>query len=114
MLEESMTLATISFQNYFRLYNKLSGMTGTAFTEAEEFQQIYSLDVIQIPPNKPVIRDDKEDLIFKTEKGKLKAVAEAIKDYHKQGRPVLVALARLPRTSRLPNIWKKKASSLRF
>ena len=63
-----MTLATISFQNFFRLYNKLSGMTGTAFTEAEEFQQIYSLDVIQIPPNKPVIREDKEDLIFKTEK----------------------------------------------
>lgn len=87
---ESMTLATVSFQNFFRLYNKLSGMTGTAFTEAEEFQQIYSLDVVQIPSNKPVIRIDKEDLIYKTEKGKLKAVAEAIKEYHKQGRPVLV------------------------
>lgn len=87
---ESMTLATISFQNFFRLYNKLSGMTGTAFTEAEEFQQIYSLDVVQIPPNRPIARIDKEDLIFKTEKGKLKAVAEAIKEYHKQGRPVLV------------------------
>jgi len=93
VLEESMTLATISFQNYFRLYNKLSGMTGTAFTEAEEFQQIYSLDVIQIPPNKPVIRDDKEDLIFKTEKGKLKAVAEKIREYHTNGRPVLVGSA---------------------
>ncbi|MDO4712791.1 MAG: preprotein translocase subunit SecA [Candidatus Saccharibacteria bacterium] len=90
VLQESMTLATVSFQNYFRLYKKLSGMTGTAFTEAEEFQQIYSLDVIQIPPNKPVIREDKEDLIFKTEKAKLRAVAEAIKEYHKQGRPVLV------------------------
>lgn len=93
VLQESMTLATVSFQNYFRLYKKLSGMTGTAFTEAEEFQQIYSLDVIQIPPNKPVVRDDKEDLIFKTEKGKLKAVADAIKEYHKAGRPVLVGSA---------------------
>jgi preprotein translocase subunit SecA len=93
VLQESMTLATISFQNYFRLYSKLSGMTGTAFTEAEEFQQIYSLDVVQIPSNMPVIRDDKQDLIFKTEKGKLKAVADAIKEYHKQGRPVLVGSA---------------------
>ncbi len=93
VLQESMTLATISFQNYFRLYNKLSGMTGTAFTEAEEFQQIYSLDVIQIPPNRPVVRNDKEDLIFKTEKGKLKAVAEVIKEHHKAGRPVLVGSA---------------------
>ncbi len=90
VLQESMTLATISFQNYFRMYDKLAGMTGTAFTEAEEFQQIYSLDVIQVPPNRPIARIDKEDLIFKTEKGKLKAVADAIKEYHKQGRPVLV------------------------
>ena len=90
VLQESMTLATVSFQNYFRLYKKLSGMTGTAFTEAEEFQQIYSLDVIQIPSNKPIVREDKEDLIYKTEKAKLKAVAEAIKGYHKKGRPVLV------------------------
>lgn len=88
--QESMTLATISFQNFFRLYNKLSGMTGTAFTEAEEFQQIYSLEVVQIPTNKPIARNDKEDLIFKTEKGKLKAVADAIQEYNKQGRPVLV------------------------
>lgn len=93
VLQESMTLATISFQNYFRMYEKLSGMTGTAFTEAEEFQQIYSLDVIQIPSNKPVVRVDKQDLIFKTEKGKLKAVAEVIKEHHKAGRPVLVGSA---------------------
>lgn len=93
VLQESMTLATVSFQNYFRLYNKLSGMTGTAFTEAEEFQQIYSLDVIQIPSNRPIAREDKEDLIFKSEKGKLKAVAEAIKEYHKVGRPVLIGSA---------------------
>ena len=93
VLQESMTLATISFQNYFRLYKKLSGMTGTAFTEAEEFQQIYSLDVIQIPSNRPICRNDKQDLIFKTEKAKLKAVAAAIKEYHEQGRPVLVGSA---------------------
>lgn len=93
VLQESMTLATVSFQNYFRLYKKLAGMTGTAFTEAEEFQQIYSLDVVQIPPNKPIVREDKQDLIFKTEKGKLKAVADAIKEYHKAGRPVLVGSA---------------------
>jgi len=93
VLQESMTLATVSFQNYFRLYKKLSGMTGTAFTEAEEFQQIYSLDVIQIPSNRPIDRTDKQDLIFKTEKGKLKAVAQAIKEYHAQGRPVLVGSA---------------------
>jgi preprotein translocase subunit SecA len=93
VLQESMTLATVSFQNYFRLYNKLSGMTGTAFTEAEEFQQIYSLDVIQIPSNKPIARIDHEDLIFKTERGKLRAVANAIKEYHEQGRPVLIGSA---------------------
>ncbi|MCR5832481.1 MAG: preprotein translocase subunit SecA [Candidatus Saccharibacteria bacterium] len=88
--EESMTLATISFQNFFRLYHKLSGMTGTAFTEAEEFQQIYALDVIQIPPNRPIIRVDKDDLIYKTKAGKLRAIAEEIKKYHAKGQPVLV------------------------
>ena len=108
VLEESMTLATISFQNYFRLYNKLSGMTGTAFTEVEEFQQIYSLDVIQIPPNKPVIREDKEDLIFKTEKAKLKAVAEAIKDYHKQGRPVLVGSGSIEKNEQIAKYLEKE------
>lgn len=90
VLQESMTLATVSFQNYFRLYKKLSGMTGTAFTEAEEFQQIYSLDVVVVPPNRQMARVDHQDLIFKTEKAKLKAVAEAIKRYHAEGRPVLV------------------------
>jgi preprotein translocase subunit SecA len=93
ILQESMTLATVSFQNYFRLYKKLSGMTGTAFTEAEEFQQIYKLDVVQVPPNKPVARDDREDLIFRSEKAKIKAIAEAIKEHHDQGRPVLVGSA---------------------
>lgn len=93
ILQESMTLATVSFQNYFRLYKKLAGMTGTAFTEAEEFQQIYKLDVVQIPSNRPIARDDKEDLIFRTEKAKIKAIADAIKDHHKEGRPVLVGSA---------------------
>ncbi|MDO4612187.1 MAG: preprotein translocase subunit SecA [Candidatus Saccharibacteria bacterium] len=88
--QESMTLATISFQNFFRLYNKLSGMTGTAFTEQEEFQQIYALDVIQIPPNRPIQRVDKDDLIYKTKAGKLKAIAEEVKKYHEKGQPVLV------------------------
>ncbi len=88
--QESMTLATISFQNFFRLYKKLSGMTGTAFTEAEEFQQIYALDVIQIPPNKPITRVDKDDLIFRTKAGKLRAIANEIEKYHAKGQPVLV------------------------
>ena len=91
--EESMTLATISFQNFFRLYRKLSGMTGTAFTEAEEFQQIYALDVIQIPPNRPIQRVDKDDLIYRTEAGKLKAIVEEVKKYHKKGQPVLIGSA---------------------
>ncbi len=107
VLQESMTLATISFQNYFRLYNKLSGMTGTAFTEAEEFQQIYSLDVIQVPSNKPIARIDHEDLIFKSEKGKLKAVAQAIREYHAEGRPVLVGSASIAKNEMIAE-WLDK------
>ena len=91
--QESMTLATISFQNFFRLYRKLSGMTGTAFTEAEEFQQIYALDVIQIPPNRPIKRIDKDDLIYRTEAGKLRAIVNEVKKYHEKGQPVLVGSA---------------------
>ena len=106
--EESMTLATISFQNFFRLYHKLSGMTGTAFTEAEEFQQIYALDVIQIPPNKPIIRVDKDDLIFRTEEAKLKAVSEEIKKYHKQGRPVLVGSASIEKNELVASYLAKE------
>jgi preprotein translocase subunit SecA len=108
VLQESMTLATVSFQNFFRLYKKLSGMTGTAFTEAEEFQQIYSLDVVQIPPNRPITRVDKEDLIFKTEAGKLKAVAEAIKGHHEAGRPVLVGSASIAKNELIANYLKKE------
>ncbi|MBR5620988.1 preprotein translocase subunit SecA [Candidatus Saccharibacteria bacterium] len=91
--EESMTLATISFQNFFRLYRKLSGMTGTAFTEAEEFQQIYALDVIQIPPNRPIQRVDKDDLIYRTEAGKLRAIVKEVQKYHAKGQPVLIGSA---------------------
>jgi len=108
VLQESMTLATVSFQNYFRLYKKLSGMTGTAFTEAEEFQQIYSIDVIQIPSNKPIAREDRQDLIFKTEKGKLKAIADVIAEYHKEGRPVLVGSASIAKNELIAD-WLKKA-----
>ncbi|MEI7918071.1 MAG: preprotein translocase subunit SecA [Candidatus Saccharibacteria bacterium] len=107
VLQESMTLATVSFQNYFRLYKKLSGMTGTAFTEAEEFQQIYSLDVIQIPSNRPIARIDGQDLIFKTEKAKLKAVAEAIKEYHAAGRPVLVGSASIAKNELIASYLDK-------
>ncbi|MDR1300658.1 MAG: preprotein translocase subunit SecA [Candidatus Nomurabacteria bacterium] len=93
VLQESQTLATISFQNYFRLYSKLSGMTGTAFTEAEEFQQIYGLDVIIIPTNMPMIRKDHNDKIFKTEKGKVAAIVDDVKKYNGEGRPVLIGSA---------------------
>jgi len=107
VLSESMTLATISFQNYFRLYNKLSGMTGTAFTEAEEFQQIYGLDVIQIPPNRPIQRIDKTDKIFKTEKGKIKALVEDIKAFQAAGQPVLIGSASIAKNEMISKSLKK-------
>lgn len=105
--EESRTLATISFQNYFRLYDKLSGMTGTAFTEAEEFQQIYGLDVIQIPPNRPMIRKDHVDKIFKSEKGKIKALVGDVKELHKQGRPVLIGSASIKKNELISDALTK-------
>src|SRR5690606_31060792 len=82
--EESMTLATISFQNYFRLYEKLSGMTGTAETESEEFHQVYKLDVVQIPTNRPLIREDRADRIYRTEMGKFKAIAREVTALHQK------------------------------
>ena len=88
--QESMTLATISFQNYFRLYKKLSGMTGTAMTEAEEFHQIYKLDVVDIPTNEPVIRKDHTDRIYKTKAAKYRAIVKAVQDMNKRGQPVLL------------------------
>jgi preprotein translocase subunit SecA len=105
--EESMTLATISFQNFFRLYNKLSGMTGTAFTEAEEFQQIYSLDVVQIPPNRPIQRVDKDDLIFRTEDGKLRAIVREVEMYHKKGQPVLIGSASIVKNEKIAEYLDK-------
>lgn len=93
VLQESMTLATISFQNYFRLYKKLSGMTGTAFTEAEEFQQVYGLDVFQIPANKPLRREDKTDKIFRTEAGKIKSIVKDVAELNKEDRAVLIGSA---------------------
>lgn len=105
--QESQTLATISFQNYFRLYNKLSGMTGTAFTEAEEFQQIYGLDVIQIPPNRPLARVDRQDKIFKTEAGKVKALVEDVKTFQKEGRPVLIGSASIAKNELISRSLKK-------
>src|SRR5690606_2011860 len=87
---ESKTLATITFQNYFRMYEKLAGMTGTAKTEETEFKEIYNMDVIEIPTNKPVIRVDYPDVVYKTEEAKFRAVVEEIKERHKTGQPILV------------------------
>ena len=109
--EESMTLATISFQNYFRLYNKLAGMTGTALTEAEEFHQIYKLDVVEIPSNRPVVRIDKPDRIYKSEKGKFKAVVAVIKDLNKKGQPVLIGTNSIEKNERLGDALKKAGIS---
>ena len=107
VLQESMTLATISFQNYFRLYAKLSGMTGTAFTEAEEFQQIYGLDVIQIPANRPIQRQDRTDKIFKSEKGKIAALVADIKAFQEEGRPVLIGSASIAKNELISKSLKK-------
>lgn len=107
VLQESMTLATVSFQNYFRLYAKLSGMTGTAFTEAEEFQQIYGLDVVQVPPNKPMVRTDKPDKIFKTEKGKISALVEDVRAFHEKGQPVLIGSASIAKNELISVALKK-------
>lgn len=102
--EESMTLATISFQNYFRLYDKLSGMTGTASTESDEFHQIYKLDVVEIPPNRKVIRVDKADRIYRTEKGKFKAIINEVRMLHTKGQPVLIGTSSIERNETLSNM----------
>lgn len=105
--EESMTLATISFQNYFRLYEKLSGMTGTAETESEEFHQIYTLDVIQVPSNRPVARDDRSDRIYKTETGKFKAIINEVRVLHTKGQPVLIGTVSIEKNELLSNMLTK-------
>ena len=105
---ESKTLATITFQNLFRLYNKLSGMTGTALTEEGEFREIYKLDVIEIPTNRPVQRIDHEDVVYKNEKGKYNAVIEQIIECHKKGQPVLVGTITIDKSEMLSSMLKRR------
>ena len=104
---ESKTLATITFQNYFRLYTKLSGMTGTAMTESTEFQEIYNLDVIEIPTNKPMVRVDEDDVLYKTEVAKYKAIIEQILECNKKGQPVLVGTTNIEKSELLSKALKK-------
>ena len=104
---ESKTLATITFQNYFRLYKKLSGMTGTAATERDEFSQIYKLDVVEIPTNKPVARKDDPDVIFQTEKGKFYNVVKKVEECHAKGQPVLVGTVSIEKSEELSKLLKK-------
>ncbi len=105
---ESKTIATITYQNYFRLYDKLSGMTGTALTEEDEFREIYKLDVIEVPTNRPVIRQDHTDVVFKTEKGKFNAVIEQIIECNKKGQPVLVGTVSIEKSEYLSRLLKNK------
>ena len=104
---ESKTLATITFQNYFRMYNKLSGMTGTAMTEEDEFNGTYSLDVVEIPTNKPVIRVDHPDVVYKTEAGKYRAIVKQIQECHAKGQPVLVGTISIEKSELLSGMLKK-------
>ena len=105
---ESKTLATITFQNYFRLYNKLSGMTGTAMTEEEEFATIYKLDIVEIPTNRPVVRIDNEDAVYKTEQGKYRAVIRQVKECHEKGQPVLVGTVSIEKNELLSRMLTKE------
>ena len=105
---ESKTLATITFQNYFRLYHKLSGMTGTAMTEEEEFGTIYSLDIVEIPTNKPLARIDQPDVVYKTEAGKYRAIIKQIEECHQKGQPVLVGTISIEKSEQISDMLKKK------
>ena len=105
---ENRTLATITFQNYFRMYHKLSGMTGTAMTEADEFREIYGLDVVEIPTNKPVIREDMPDVVYKTEAAKFRAVIDEIVDAHAKNQPVLVGTISIEKSEVLSSMLKKR------
>ncbi|MBQ7736894.1 MAG: preprotein translocase subunit SecA [Oscillospiraceae bacterium] len=106
--KENKTLATITFQNYFRLYGKLSGMTGTALTEAEEFEAIYKLDIVEIPTNKPVIRLDQNDVVFKNEAGKDRAILAQIRECHAKGQPVLVGTISIEKSEYLSSLLKRQ------
>ena len=105
---ESKTLATITFQNYFRMYKKLSGMTGTALTEADEFLEIYGLDVVEVPTNKPMVRLDLDDSIYKTETGKLRAVVEQVIECHEKGQPVLVGTISIEKSEMLSKMLSRR------
>jgi preprotein translocase subunit SecA len=106
--KENKTLATITFQNYFRMYTKLSGMTGTALTEEAEFREIYSLDVVEIPTNRPMIRDDHNDIVYKTVNGKYNAVVEQVKECHAKGQPVLVGTVSIDKSEELSRRLKRE------
>ena len=106
--DESKTLATITFQNYFRMYDKLSGMTGTAMTEEEEFQEIYNLDVVAIPTNKPMIRKDENDVIYKNENAKYRAIVRSIKESYAKGQPVLVGTVSIEKSEKLSKLLKQE------
>ena len=105
---ENKTLATITFQNYFKLYNKLCGMTGTALTEEEEFREIYGLDVVEIPTNRPMIRDDKNDLVYRTRRAKLREVVKDIRASNEKGQPVLVGTTNIEKSEELSDMLKKE------
>jgi preprotein translocase subunit SecA len=105
--QESMTLATISFQNYFRLYDKLSGMTGTAMTESEEFHQIYKLDVVEVPPNRKAVREDLPDRIYRSEKAKFEAIVSTVKELYEKGQPVLIGTASIEKNEKLGGLLHK-------
>lgn len=106
--DESKTLATITFQNFFRMYDKLSGMTGTAMTEEGEFQEIYNLDVVEIPTNKPMVRKDENDVIYKNENAKFRAVVNSIEESHKKGQPVLVGTVSIEKSEKLSKLLKEQ------
>ena len=108
MANESKTLATITFQNYFRLYDKLSGMTGTAMTEEDEFSTIYDLDIVEIPTNKPVVRTDYPDVVYKTEAGKYRAIVKQIEECHEKGQPVLVGTVSIEKSERISRMLRDK------
>ena len=105
---ESRTLATITFQNYFRMYNKLSGMTGTAMSSAEELFKVYKLEVVEIPTHKPTIREDKRDVVYKNEKGKMQAIVDKIAELHQKGQPVLVGTIAIEKSEQLSDMLKKR------
>ena len=105
---ESKTLATITFQNFFRMYDKLAGMTGTALTEADEFMEIYKLDVVEIPTNKPIQRHDHPDVVYKTETAKFHAVIENIVECHEKGQPVLVGTISIEKSELLSQMLKRR------